>query len=150
LDIAVTDIQGLRLFAEREKIDLTVVGPEVPLSLGLADEFEKVGLKVFGPKKQGAQLEASKAFSKALLAKYNIPTAGYHFCTTQNQALAILDEFTAPYVIKEDGLAAGKGVTIAQNRTEAETAIQNAFAKDMPVVIEEFMQGQELSILVFC
>lgn len=150
LDIDVTDIQGLKLFAQREKIDLTVVGPELPLSLGLADEFEKAGLKVFGPKQQSAQLEASKAFSKALLAKYNIPTAGYHFCTTQDQALAVLDEFTTPYVIKEDGLAAGKGVTIAQNRAEAEAAIQNAFAKEMPVVIEEFMQGQELSVLVFC
>jgi phosphoribosylamine--glycine ligase len=150
LDIEVTDIQGLKLFAQREQIDLTIVGPELPLSLGLADEFVRVGLKVFGSKRQGARLESSKAFSKQLMARYHIPTAGYRFCETQAEALTALEAFTPPFVIKEDGLAAGKGVTIAKNKGEAEEAISRAFQKDMPVVIEEFMQGQELSVLAFC
>ncbi|WP_303673904.1 phosphoribosylamine--glycine ligase [Vampirovibrio chlorellavorus] len=150
LDIEPTDIQGLLIFAEREGIDLTIVGPELPLSLGIVDRFQEKGLAIFGPTQAGAQLESSKAFAKALMAKANIPTAGYRFCQTQPEALQALQEFTAPYVIKEDGLAAGKGVTIAQARAEAEQAIAQAFQKEMPVVIEEFMQGQELSILAFC
>lgn len=150
LEIDQTDLNGLLLFAQREQIDLTIVGPELPLSLGLADRFRDAGLKIFGPGQQGAQLESSKAFAKALMARHNIPTAGYRFCEDQATALSALDTFTAPYVIKEDGLAAGKGVTIAQNRSEAEAAIAKAFQKEMPVVIEEFMEGQELSVLAFC
>lgn len=150
LDIEPTDIQGLLIFAEREGIDLTIVGPELPLSLGIVDRFQEKGLAIFGPTQAGAQLESSKAFAKALMAKAKIPTAGYRFCQTQPEALQALQDFTAPYVIKEDGLAAGKGVTIAQTLAEAEQAIASAFQKEMPVVIEEFMQGQELSILAFC
>ncbi|WP_373532340.1 phosphoribosylamine--glycine ligase [Vampirovibrio sp.] len=150
LDIEMSDLNGLLLFAEREQIDLTIVGPELPLSLGIVDRFREKGLKIFGPDQAGAQMESSKVFAKDLMAEANIPTAGYRFCTTQAMALQSLDEFQAPYVIKEDGLAAGKGVTIAQNRHGAELAIQAAFQKEMPVVIEEFMQGQELSILAFC
>src|SRR5262249_16787556 len=111
---------------------------------------EKDGLLAFGPKEAPAQLEASKAFAKDLMAKYAIPTAGYRFCNTEAIALEALAEFQAPYVIKEDGLAAGKGVTIAQNLTEAKDAVKRAFEKDMPVVIEEFMAGVELSILAVC
>ncbi|MCE3235712.1 MAG: phosphoribosylamine--glycine ligase [Vampirovibrio sp.] len=150
LDIELTDINGLLLFAQREQIDLTIVGPELPLSLGIADRFQEEGLKIFGPTQAGAQMESSKAFAKKLMADYNIPTAHYRFCTDQATALKALDEFEAPYVIKEDGLAAGKGVTIASNRQQAEEAIRIAFQKEMPVVIEEFMQGQELSVLAFC
>lgn len=150
LDIELTDLNGLLLFAEREKIDLTIVGPELPLSLGIVDRFREKGLKIFGPDQAGAQMESSKVFAKNLMAKYSIPTAQYRFCQHQADALNALDEFQPPYVIKEDGLAAGKGVTIAQNRKEAEEAIRIAFQKEMPVVIEEFMQGQELSILAFC
>ncbi len=150
LDIELTDLNGLLLFAEREQIDLTIVGPELPLSLGIVNRFQEKGLKIFGPDQAGAQMESSKVFAKDLMAKAKIPTAGYRFCETEQAALAALDAFQAPYVIKEDGLAAGKGVTIAQNRQEAEAAIQVAFQKEMPVVIEEFMQGQELSILAFC
>ena len=150
LDIELTDINGLLLFAQREQIDLTIVGPELPLSLGIADRFQEEGLKIFGPTQAGAQMESSKAFAKKLMADYNIPTAHYRFCTDQATALTALDEFEAPYVIKEDGLAAGKGVTIASNRQQAEEAIRIAFQKEMPVVIEEFMQGQELSVLAFC
>jgi phosphoribosylamine---glycine ligase len=150
LDIEPTDLNGLLLFALREKIDLTVVGPELPLSLGIADLFQEKGLKLFGPNKAGAQMESSKAFAKKLMIDHHIPTAHYRFCQDQQSALTALKEFEAPYVIKEDGLAAGKGVTIAQTLQQAEEAIHHAFTKGMPVVIEEFMYGQELSVLAFC
>jgi phosphoribosylamine--glycine ligase len=150
LDIEVTDLNGLLLFAQREKIDLTVVGPEVPLSLGISDRFREAGLKIFGPGQAGAQLESSKAFAKDLMAKYHIPTARYVKCPLdRHQTLLALDGFEPPYVIKEDGLAAGKGVTIAENLNQAVAAIDAALQKEMPVVIEEFMQGQELSVLAF-
>ena len=150
LELDVLDIQGLRLFALREQIDLTIVGPEAPLAAGLADDFRKHGLLVFGPDQNGAQIEASKAFAKKLMQEANVPTAGYRFCETKQQALAALAEFNAPYVIKEDGLAGGKGVTIAQTKSDAQQAIEKAFAKQMPVIIEEFLQGEELSILAIC
>jgi phosphoribosylamine--glycine ligase len=150
VEIDITDLNGLLLFAQREKIDLTVVGPEVPLSLGIADRFQAAGLKLFGPTQAGAQMESSKAFAKKLMADYAIPTAQYRFCTDVETAFASLREFEPPYVIKEDGLASGKGVTIAQTQADAEAAIRISFEKEMPVVIEEFMQGQELSILAFC
>lgn len=150
VDIEVTDLQGLLLFAQRENIDLTVVGPELPLSLGLADLFHQHGLKVFGPVKDGAQMEFSKAFAKKLMLENHIPTAQYQFCSTKDEALEALNHFKAPYVIKEDGLAAGKGVTIAETLEQAHEAIETAFQKEMPVVIEEFMQGKELSVLAFC
>ncbi len=150
LDIDATDIQGLLLFAQREQIDLTVVGPEVPLSMGIADAFKAAGLALFGPVQAGARLESSKAFAKEIMETHDIPTAGYRFCPDEASALAALEAFQPPYVIKEDGLAAGKGVIIAADRPEAETAIHRAFAKAMPVVIEEFMQGQELSLLALC
>ena len=150
LDIAVDDIQGLLLFAQREAMDLTIVGPELPLSLGIVDQFRKAGLRIFGPDAAGARLESSKAFAKELMQRQSIPTAGYRYCESQADALAALDEFSAPFVIKEDGLAAGKGVTIAADRSDAEAAITGAFAKNMPVVIEEFMAGEELSLLAIC
>lgn len=150
LDIDATDIQGLLLFAQREQIDLTVVGPEIPLSLGIADQFQAAGLKIFGPDQAGARLESSKAFAKEVMADHGIPTAGYRYCRAETEARAALDTFQPPYVIKEDGLAAGKGVTIAADRAEAEAAIRRAFEKAMPVVIEEFMQGEELSLLALC
>ncbi len=150
LDIEVNDIQGLVLFAQREGMDLTVVGPEVPLALGIVDQFQKAGLLVFGPTQAGAQIESSKVFAKQLMRDHQIPTAHYYFCETWHEAQKALDAFQAPYVVKEDGLAAGKGVTIAQNRKEAEEAIEQAFENSMSVVIEEFLQGQELSILALC
>ncbi|MEB3286312.1 MAG: phosphoribosylamine--glycine ligase [Vampirovibrionales bacterium] len=150
LDIDVSDIEGLCLFAKKEAIVLTVVGPEVPLALGISDRFAKESLAIFGPKKDAARLEASKAFAKDLMAKYDIPTAGYRHCIDEKTAIDTLSEFTAPYVIKEDGLAAGKGVTIAESLEQAKAAISSAFAKNMPVVIEEFMAGVELSILAIC
>ncbi len=150
LEIKVTDIEGLALFAEREGIDLTVVGPEVPLSMGLADRFREKGLRVFGPDRAGAQIEASKVYAKEMLEKAGVPTAGYAYCEDLPSARKALAVFVAPYVIKEDGLAAGKGVTIAPDREAAEKALEAAFSKDMPVVIEEFLQGEELSVLAIC
>lgn len=150
LDIDPTDLKGLRLFAQKEAIDLTVVGPEIPLSFGVVDVFEQHGLLIFGPNQQAAQLESSKAFAKQLMKKYRIPTAGYMFCTTIDQARKSLKEFNPPYVIKEDGLAAGKGVTIADDHEDALVALDRAFSKEMPVVMEEFLPGVELSILAIC
>lgn len=150
LDIEVTDIVGLALFAEKEAIDLTIVGPEVPLSLGIVDEFKKRNLLIFGPEQKAAEIEASKVFAKNLMKQANVPTSGYVYATSKKEALEGLAKFNAPYVIKEDGLAAGKGVTIAPNLQEAENAINNAFEKNMPVVIEEFLEGEELSVLAIC
>jgi phosphoribosylamine---glycine ligase len=150
LDLAVDNLDGLLQFALREQIDLTVVGPELPLSLGLADRFREAGLAVFGPGKAGAQLESSKAFAKDFMKAVGVPTAGYAFCPDQSSAMQALESFQPPYVIKEDGLAAGKGVTVAANRDEALAAIDRAGKKAMPVVIEEFLPGRELSVFVFC
>jgi phosphoribosylamine---glycine ligase len=151
--LAVDDIDGLLAFALEQQIGLTVVGPELPLSLGLVDRFEERGLKVFGPRQNAAVIEASKAFSKDLMKKYNIPTAAYEVFTEVEPALAFLDTLGIPVVIKADGLAAGKGVIIAQSRAEAEEAVHsmlsgNAFgAAGSRVVIEEFLRGEEASFL---
>jgi phosphoribosylamine---glycine ligase len=148
--IAADAIPQLLAFAQTHAIDLTVVGPEVPLALGIVDAFEAAGLTIFGPSQAAATLESSKAFAKAVMQAANVPTGGYVHAHTATNALVALAEFTPPYVIKEDGLAAGKGVTIAPTKTEAEAAITAAFAKGMTVVIEAFLHGQELSVLALC
>jgi phosphoribosylamine---glycine ligase len=148
--IAADAIGDLLTFATSYAIDLTVVGPEVPLALGIVDAFEASGLTIFGPSQAAARLESSKAFAKAVMQAAAVPTGGYIHATSEAQALAVLTEFTPPYVIKEDGLAAGKGVTVAATQPEAEKAIIQAFAKGMTVVIEEFLPGQELSVLAIC
>lgn len=151
--LAVDDLDGLLAFALREKIDLTVVGPELPLSLGIVDRFETAGLKAFGPYQNAAIIEASKAFSKDLMEKYNIPTAAYQVFTEIEAALDFVKKLGTPIVIKADGLAAGKGVIIAQDFAEAEAAVHdmlggNAFgAAGSRVVIEEFLRGEEASFL---
>lgn len=156
VDISVTDIAGLINFAQSNNIELTVVGPELPLSLGIADEFEKCGLKCFGPKKQCAQLESSKAFSKDFMSKYNIPTAQYRHFTEVSAAKSYAKTLGLPVVIKASGLAAGKGVVIAKTFMEAEVAIEdmlegNRFGKSgCKIVIEEFLVGQEASFIVLC
>ena len=153
--IAVEDLQGLLAFAREEGIDLTVVGPELPLSLGLVDLFEEHGLKVFGARKNAALIEASKAFSKDLMQKYQVPTAAYGVFTEVEPALSFIDQTGIPIVIKADGLAAGKGVIIAQTREEAVAAVTdmlsgNAFgAAGSRVVVEEFLKGEEASFLAF-
>ncbi|MBX2860923.1 MAG: phosphoribosylamine--glycine ligase [Vampirovibrio sp.] len=150
LEIDPLDLDGLALFATREGIDLTVVGPEAPLANGITDRFQQDGLLVFGPNKAGAELEASKVFAKEVMTDANVPTAGYAYCETKAEADKALKEFKPPFVIKEDGLAAGKGVTIAPDEVTAIAALEAAFAKDQPVIIEEFLVGEELSVLAIC
>jgi len=154
LPIAVDQLDKLLAFAYENKIDLTVVGPEQPLSLGIVDLFESHGLKVFGPSQKAAYIEGSKAFSKDLMQKYHVPTAAYGVFTDQTEAEAFITSTGAPIVVKADGLAAGKGVIIAQTCQEAVAAVRdmlsgNAFGSaGSRVVIEEFLTGEEASFLV--
>jgi phosphoribosylamine--glycine ligase len=151
--IRVDELDRLLDFARNEGIGLTVVGPEQPLSLGIVDLFEEYGLKIFGPRKDAAIIEASKAFSKDLMQKYGVPTAAYGVFTDVASAEAFIDRTGAPIVVKADGLAAGKGVIIAETRQEAMTAVRdmlsgNAFGSaGARVVIEEFLTGEEASFL---
>ena len=154
IDLAVDQLDKLLAFALDNRIDLTVVGPEQPLSMGIVDLFESHGLKVFGPSQKAAFIEGSKAFSKDLMQKYDVPTAAYGVFTDQAEAEAFIDRTGAPIVVKADGLAAGKGVIIAQTRDEAVEAVRdmlsgNAFGSaGSRVVIEEFLTGEEASFLV--
>ena len=147
-------IKELADFAANEKIDLTVVGPELPLTLGIVDLFESRGLRIFGPNKIGAQLEGSKAFAKEILHQNNIPTAASSTFTDAMSAKQYITRQRAPYVIKADGLAGGKGVIICQSRSEAECAVDEilvgkAFGEaGDKVVIEEFLEGEEASFMV--
>ena len=151
--IKVEDIEGLRDFALQNDVGLTIVGPEVPLVLGVVDCFQAAGLKIFGPSKAAAQLEGSKAFSKDFLARHHIPTAAYGNFTDADEAVAYLKQQSLPIVIKADGLAAGKGVIIAQSEDEAIATIRdmlsgNAFGEaGSRVVIEEFLLGEEASFI---
>ena len=153
LPIKAEEIDKLLGFAKTEGIELTVVGPELPLSLGIVDLFQEYGLKIFGPSRSAARIEASKAFSKDLMKKYNIPTAAYGIFNEIAPALAFIRQTGAPIVVKADGLAAGKGVVVAATMQEAEEAVQemlsgNAFGSaGSRVVIEEFLEGEEASFL---
>ncbi|MBQ4889353.1 phosphoribosylamine--glycine ligase [Shewanella sp. MMG014] len=158
VDIKVEAISELVKFAQDNKIELTIVGPEVPLALGVVDAFNEAGLPIFGPTQGAAQLESSKAFTKDFLARHNIPTADYSNFTEIDAAKAYSVELTAktgfPVVIKADGLAAGKGVIIAQDQAEADAAIEDMLAGNKfgeagsRVVIEEFLKGEEASFIV--
>lgn len=152
--ISVTDIPALLSFAQNEKIDLTIVGPEAPLVIGVVDAFRAAGLTIFGPTEGAAQLEGSKAFTKDFLARHKIPTGEYQNFTDIEPALAYLREKGAPIVIKADGLAAGKGVIVAMTLEEAEAAVQDMLAGNAfgdaghRIVIEEFLDGEEASFIV--
>ncbi len=152
--IGVEDIDSLLTFARDNDIALTIVGPEVPLVIGIVDAFAAAGLRCFGPTKGAAQLEGSKAFTKDFLARHNIPTAAYGNFTDMDEAIAYIHRQGAPIVVKADGLAAGKGVILAQSADEAITAVKdmlagNAFGEaGHRVVIEEFLQGEEASFIV--
>lgn len=154
VNIGIEDISGLVAFAQEKKIELTIVGPEAPLVIGVVDAFREVGLPIFGPTKAAAQLEGSKAFTKDFLARHDIPTGYYANFTEIEPALAYVREQGAPIVVKADGLAAGKGVIVAMTLTEAEDAIKdmlagNAFGEaGSRVVIEEFLEGEEASFIV--
>jgi phosphoribosylamine--glycine ligase len=154
VDIKAEDIPALADFAAREKIDLTVVGPEAPLSLGIVDDFRSRGLKVFGPSRRAAQMESSKVFSKELMAKYNVPTAAFKVFDDYSLAVRYIEKLGAPCVVKADGLAAGKGVVVAQSVEEAVSAVKSMMQERVfgdagkKVIIEECLTGQEASILV--
>jgi phosphoribosylamine--glycine ligase len=152
--IGVEDIEALVAFAKDNKVELTIVGPEAPLVIGVVDRFREEGLAIFGPTAAAAQLEGSKSFTKDFLARHNIPTAEYQTFEQVEPALAYLKEQGAPIVVKADGLAAGKGVIVAMTEAEAEEAIRdmlagNAFGEaGSRVVIEEFLEGEEASFIV--
>ncbi|WP_404360953.1 phosphoribosylamine--glycine ligase [Methylotuvimicrobium sp. KM1] len=154
VDIAADDVKALLAFAKQQQIDLTIVGPEAPLVKGIVDSFQEAGLKCFGPTAQAAQLEGSKAFCKDFMARHNIPTAEYQTFTDTAEAIAYIETKGAPIVVKADGLAAGKGVIVAQTVAEATSAVEdmlsgNAFgAAGNRVVIEEFLAGEEASFIV--
>jgi phosphoribosylamine--glycine ligase len=148
--IAADDIPGLVAFARREKIEFVVVGPEVPLSLGLVDELAKAGIPAYGPRADGARLEASKIYTKEILLKYRIPTAPAAFFSDADAAIAYLRSRPAPIVVKADGLAAGKGVVVAQTHDEAAAAVRALLALpgQSKLLIEDCLTGEETSILV--
>ena len=154
INIKAEDIFGLLEFVRKERIDFTVVGPEVSLSLGIVDEFQKAGLKIFGPNKKAANLEASKVFSKELMAKYNVPTAAFKVFDNPDEAKKYIEKIGAPCVIKADGLAAGKGVVVAKNIDEAKQAVTSMMQDKIfgdagkKIIIEECLIGQEASIMV--
>jgi phosphoribosylamine--glycine ligase len=165
INVPITDVKALREWAQEEKIELTVVGPEAPLAAGVVDEFRANGLRIFGPTKAAAQLESSKAFSKDFMQRHGIPTAIYETFTEPAKAHAYIDKMGAPIVVKADGLAAGKGVVVAMTAEEAHEAIDfmlldnqlgvahnsGADGAAIPrVVIEEFLQGEEASFIVLC
>ncbi|MBI5327418.1 MAG: phosphoribosylamine--glycine ligase [Deltaproteobacteria bacterium] len=153
ISIKSDDINALLEFAIKEKIDLTVVGPETPLTLGIVDSFEEKGLKIFGPSKNAAEIESSKAFAKKLMQEYGIPTANYKIFKNPKDAKDYIKEQNFPLVIKADGLAAGKGVVICKTEDEAKDALKlimekKAFGKSGDrVIVEEFLKGEEVSFL---
>ena len=148
------NLETLLAAAHQIQPDLTIVGPELPLSLGVVDEFVRRGLKIFGPTQTAAQLESSKSFAKEFMQRHNIPTAHYAVCTSEEDARRSLGLFSTPVVVKADGLAAGKGVVIAQTKEEAATTAGSMFSGKLlgspvgRVVLEEFLQGDEISFLV--
>ena len=160
VNVPITDVKALREWAQAEKIGLSVVGPEAPLAAGVVDEFRAHGLRVFGPTQAAAQLESSKAFSKAFMKRHGIPTAEYESFTDAALAHAYVDAKGAPIVVKADGLAAGKGVVVAMTAAEAHEAIDFMLLDNKlgvvhndggaRVVIEEFLQGEEASFIVLC
>lgn len=155
INISPTDIKGLLDFAQQKNIDLTVVGPEAPLVAGITDEFEKEGLRIFGPSKQAAQLEGSKIFAKELMRKYAIPTADFAVFDNYEKAIAYLQKIEFPCVVKADGLAAGKGVIVVHSKKEGEDTIHKMMVGKIfgsaaeKIIIEKFLTGEEASIIAF-
>ncbi|HAI68014.1 MAG TPA: phosphoribosylamine--glycine ligase [Gammaproteobacteria bacterium] len=151
--LSADDINALVKFAQNNTIDLTIVGPEAPLVAGIVDEFQKLNLPCFGPSQAAAQLEGSKIFTKDFLSRHNIPSADYRHFTDIEQAIAYIHEIKAPLVVKADGLAAGKGVILAQTEEEAIAAVQNMLSGNgfgqagQRIVIEAFLQGEEASFI---
>ena len=154
-EVGATDVAGLLALAREIGADLVVIGPEVSVAAGLADELAIAGIPCFGPTADAGQLESSKAFTKAFADRHGLPTAAYQICETVAQAKAALDVFSAPFVVKADGLAAGKGVVVAATRAEADAAVEDALggrfgAAGARVVIEEFLEGEIGSLFALC
>ena len=155
IDIKAEDISGLLDFALSEKIDLTVVGSELPLAGGIVDEFQKLKLRIFGPTRKAARLESSKVFAKELMKKYEVPTADFRIFDNYQEATRFIKQRAAPCVVKADGLAAGKGVVVCRTIQEAEKAIKSIMQERIfgdagnRIVIEDCLEGQEASIIVF-
>jgi len=147
--VPITDVRELAEWAQHNAIDLVIVGPEAPLVEGLADRLEERGVKVFGPRQQAAMIEGSKAFAKGLMERYGIPTASYRAFSDPIEALEYLEQVGAPIVVKDSGLAAGKGVTVATELHQAKQAVTNILSGPEPgeVVIEEFLTGPEVTVL---
>jgi len=156
INIDADNIEKLVDFAQEEKIDLTVVGPELALSKGIVNKFNRKGLRIFGPSKEATEIESSKVFSKYLMKKYNISTANYEVFKNSEKAFDYIKQQAFPLVIKADGLAAGKGVFIVKNMVQARDALDTLMEEKKfgeagrQVVIEEFLEGEEVSILAFC
>jgi len=155
VSIKADDIDALKDFALKAKIDLTVVGPEIPLVKGIVDEFQRAGLKVFGPNKKASQLEGSKVFAKNLMKKYGIPTAEFGVFDDSKEAISYIKSKAMPIVVKADGLAAGKGVIVCKTQDEAIDAVKTILEQKIfgdagrKIIIEECLQGEEASILAF-
>src|ERR1700744_608806 len=151
--VNVNDLDSMIALVVAEQPELTIVGPEVPLSLGIVDVLTERGFRAFGPTKGAAMLESSKGFAKRFLQRHQIPTAAYALCASVDEARAEVENFHAPMVVKADGLAAGKGVLICQSREEALQALEGLFSGELlgepaaQVVIEEFLEGEEISFL---
>lgn len=150
VDIKVTDVEALKQFAIENKIDLTVVGPELPLTLGVVDTFRAAGLRIFGATQAAAELEGSKSFAKKIMLEAGVPTAHYAVVHTKDDALSHIKKFGAPIVLKADGLASGKGVFVCKTDDEALAAVQSLFSQpgEHRVVIEEFLEGIEISYII--
>lgn len=155
VQIDVEDLHGLAQFVEKNKIDLTVVGPELPLTLGIVDIFENKGLRIFGPNKEAAEIEGSKAFAKDFMQKHHIPTARFKVFDSHFEALDFVKTSSYPLVIKADGLAAGKGAVIVQNPEEAKKTVENIMVERVfgeagsRLVVEEFLRGEEVTVMAF-
>lgn len=153
--IGAEDVPALLNFAKKERMDLTVVGPEAPLTLGIVDAFEEQGLRIFGPSRRAAEIEGSKVLSKEIMKKYGIPSAEFRVFENYSEAAGYVQEKNAPVVVKADGLAAGKGVILCENAKEALAALERIMirkefgAAGQRVVVEEFLGGEEASFLVF-
>jgi phosphoribosylamine--glycine ligase len=156
ISVDVNSLASMVEVVEAERPDLTVIGPEVPLSLGIVDELTRRNLRVFGPTQAAAKLESSKAFAKEFMERHGIPTAAYALCTSLDEVRQQLNDFTLPVVVKADGLAAGKGVVICETRLQAESTAAEMFSgallgtHETEIVLEEFLTGEELSFFALC
>jgi phosphoribosylamine--glycine ligase len=154
VEISATDVESLATFAQRNRVDLTVVGPELPLAMGIVDRFEEMGLRIFGPHKAAAEIESSKVFCKDLLSKYGVPTAAHRAFDGRDEAAKYIESFGTPVVVKADGLSAGKGVIPSMTKEDALKALNTIMVEKAfgdagnRVIIEEFLAGEEASFIV--